>query len=150
MNPIEMSTGNRTIDYTNYRAMLVGIEIKEGNRIVDTVYYDPKTGIEIYHVTKYLQDCELQEINQSRIRSNYKPLPRLAYIGDGKYKQCKNQAEKKSIESKLFEGEHPNIEKLLQTRFFQNKKKEKNWNNKIINNEFVEKNKTYEVENYDY
>jgi len=97
---VEFNTSSHTISYTNYFYILSG-----NNSYV----YNPSIEADIYYITKYLRDNELAEINKNRIRNGIKPIPRLAYIGDGRYMACNSQKQRIEIEKEIFLNNQTNI-----------------------------------------
>jgi len=85
--------GKRTPDFDKYFLFLSGV-------------YTPSTPEDTYFLTKYLQDEELDYINNIRKQKGKNILIRFAYVGNGEYKPVNNQYEKKRLECSIF-GDNP-------------------------------------------
>src|SRR5208337_3345038 len=90
--------------YNNYSNILEGITLLDsGGKPYKFVIYNPSDQLAVYSMTKYLSDEELEYVNEIRNGQYYEKevdgikvripcslLPRLASIGNGKYKEVRN------------------------------------------------------------
>lgn len=115
MMPIEFKTATHTKAFNEYSPMLLGVEFRYENGDIEKIaVHACKEYEDIYYMTKYMRDEELDFINQQRIekwkhsKTPYQPLPRLAYIGDGKFQAVRNQYERMELEKRIFANDNHN------------------------------------------
>ena len=102
---IENNTSEHTPAYEQYINILSGNDKK--------YYFRPADDIATYHITRYLRDSELQSINVMRSNKKLSTIPRLAYIGDGKYIPCNSQKQRRDIELSKFQDSTVNIKPAI-------------------------------------
>jgi hypothetical protein len=132
-------TKEHSPQYNNYSNILEGITLLDsGGKPYKFLIYNPPDQLAVYSMTKYLSDEELEYINEIRKGQYYekeidgvkvkKPcpvLPRLASIGNGKYKEVRNQHERHELETRIFsDPQGGNIEKIINQLAIKNMRNE--------------------------
>ena len=108
INPLEFNSREHTPQYLQNYQLLTGFKVMRGEVEDHVSFYAPGPE-DVYFMTKFMRDDELDFINQIRAEKRFRKkdgsaalLPRLAFIGENGFKACTNQAERKAIESRIF------------------------------------------------
>jgi hypothetical protein len=101
MNTAEFQTGIRSKWYIEKHNLLIGYPDKN----MKIIAIQPEDNASIYYWTRYLQDDELNYINNQRKINKLSIFQRLAYIGNGRYIPVNNQKQRIETEKRIFNNE---------------------------------------------